>query len=105
MELPPEDGRKVGQHQIFCLVSAMLQWSYRPKTVERSPGFSAPSPGVLLQWSYRPKTVERPREPLQRDSVYQASMELPPEDGRKLANARYIAETISSFNGATARRR
>ena len=98
MELPPEDGRKVGQHQIFCLVSAMLQWSYRPKTVERSPGFSAPSPGVLLQWSYRPKTV-------QRDSVYQASMELPPEDGRKLANARYIAETISSFNGATARRR
>ena len=64
-----------------------LQWSYRPKTVERYPSWIYPNlPNlasmelppedgrkletskdlpplqIRLQWSYRPKTVERNRE-------------------------------------------
>ena len=34
MELPPEDGRKVRGLPYF-LRDYRLQWSYRPKTVER----------------------------------------------------------------------
>ena len=105
MELPPKDGRKKSHRSLSSDNPRRLQWSYRPKTVERISASPQSLPSCRLQWSYRPKTVESPAIADKVNSFLEASMELPPKDGRKGTKGAGSSSSTGRFNGATAQRR